>query len=53
MKDKITLKDNKEKFDTFKSLREYSYGLVDYDRSIKNNINKIKIIKLIKEKKSY
>ena len=39
MKDKITLKDQKDKFDTFKSLREYSYGLVDYDRSIKNNIN--------------
>jgi len=36
---KITLKDQKDKFDTFKSLREYSYGLVDYDRSIKNNIN--------------
>ena len=39
MKDKITLKDQKDKFDTFKSLREFSYGLVDYDRSIKNNIN--------------
>ena len=39
MKDKITLKDQKDRFDTFKSLREYSYGLVDYDRSIKNNIN--------------
>ena len=39
MKDKITLKDQKDKFDTFKSLREYSYGLVNYDRSNKNNIN--------------
>ena len=39
MKDKITLKDQKDKFDTFKSLREFSYSLVDYDRSIKNNIN--------------
>lgn len=39
MKDKITLKDQKDKFDTFKSLREFSYGLVDYDRTIKNNIN--------------
>ena len=39
MKNKITLKDQKDKFDTFKSLREYSYGLVSYDRSNKNNIN--------------
>ena len=39
-KDKIKLKDNTERFDTFKSLREFSYGLVDYDRSDKNNINK-------------
>ena len=39
MKDKITLKDQKDKFDTFKSLREYSYGLVNYDRTNKNNIN--------------
>ena len=38
-KDKIILKDQKDKFDTFKSLREYSYGLVSYDRSNKNNIN--------------
>jgi len=38
--DKITLKDNKERFDTFKSLREFSYDLVSYDRSDKNNINK-------------
>ena len=38
-KDKITLKDQKDKFDSFKSLREYSYGLVSYDRSNKNNIN--------------
>jgi hypothetical protein len=30
---------DQEKFDTFKSLREYSYNLVDYDRTIKNNIN--------------
>ena len=37
--DKITLKDNKERFDTFKSLREFSYGLIGYDRSDKNNIN--------------
>ena len=36
---KITLKDQKDKFDSFKSLREYSYGLVSYDRSNKNNIN--------------
>ena len=35
MKNKITLKDQKDKFDTFKSLREYSYGLVSYDRSNK------------------
>jgi len=39
-KNKIKLKDNSERFDTFKSLREFSYGLVDYDRSEKNNINK-------------
>ena len=39
-KDKIKLKDNNERFDTFKSLREFSYGLVDYDRSDKNNINR-------------
>ena len=39
MKDKIILKDQKDKFDTFKSLREYSYSLVNYDRSNKNNIN--------------
>jgi hypothetical protein len=38
--EKITLKDNKERFDTFKSLREFSYDLVNYDRSDKNNINK-------------
>ena len=38
--DKITLKDNKERFDTFKSLREFAYDLVSYDRSDKNNINK-------------
>ena len=38
--DKITLKDNRERFDTFKSLREFSYDLVNYDRSDKNNINK-------------
>jgi len=37
-KDKVVLKDQ-EKFDTFKALREYSYDLVEYDRSIKNNIN--------------
>ena len=36
---KITLKDQKDKFDSFKSLREFSYGLVGYDRSNKNNIN--------------
>lgn len=39
-KDKIKLKDNTERFDTFKSLREFSYGLVDYDRSNKNDINR-------------
>ena len=39
-KDKIKLKDNNERFDTFKALREFSYGLVDYDRSDKNNINR-------------
>ena len=38
-KDKIVLKDQ-EKFDTFKALRVYAYGLVSYDRSNKNNINK-------------
>mgnify|MGYP003651478991 FL=1 len=37
-KDKVVLKDQ-EKFDTFKALREYAYDLVEYDRSIKNNIN--------------
>ena len=37
IKEKITLKDNKERFDTFKSLREFAYGLVDYDPSIKAN----------------
>ena len=37
---KIDLKDNKERFDTFKSLREFSYELVNYDKSDKNNINK-------------
>ena len=40
MKEKITLKDDKSRFDTFKSLREFSYGLVDYSREDKNNINK-------------
>jgi len=40
MKTKITLNDDKTRFDTFKSLREYSYNLVDYDRTDKNNINK-------------
>ena len=37
-KNKVVLKDQ-EKFDTFKALREYAYDLVEYDRSIKNNIN--------------
>ena len=36
-KEKINLKDNKERFDTFKSLRQFAYGLVDYDPSIKAN----------------
>ena len=40
MSEKIVLKDQKDKFDTFKSLREFAYGLVDYDRADKNNINK-------------
>ena len=38
-KGKIELKDQKESFDTFKSLREFAYGLIDYDRTDKNNIN--------------
>tara|TARA_R100001082_G_C4340494_1_gene149903 strand:+ start:374 stop:1183 length:810 start_codon:yes stop_codon:yes gene_type:complete len=33
----VDLKDNKSRFDTFKSLREFAYGLVDYDPSIKAN----------------
>ena len=37
MNDKVNLKDNKSRFDTFKSLREFAYGLVDYDPSIKAN----------------
>lgn len=40
MNNKITLKDDKSRFDTFKSLREFSYSLVDYSREDKNNINK-------------
>ena len=40
MKSKIVLTDDKTKFDTFKSLREYSYDLVEYDTSDKNNRNK-------------
>jgi hypothetical protein len=40
MKEKITLSDDQTRFDTFKSLREYSYSLVDYDRTDKNNQNK-------------
>jgi len=40
MKAKITLNDDKTRFDTFKSLREYAYALVDYDRTDKNNQNK-------------
>ena len=39
VKNKVVLKDQKDQFNTFKSLREYSYNLVDYDRTIKNNIN--------------
>ena len=38
-KGKIELKDQKESFDTFKSLREFAYGLIGYDRTDKNNIN--------------
>ena len=38
-KNKIELKDQKESFDTFKSLREFAYGLIGYDRTDKNNIN--------------
>ena len=38
-KDKIKLEDQKESFDTFKSLREFAYGLIGYDRTDKNNIN--------------
>ena len=37
IKEKINLKDNRERFDTFKSLRQFAYGLVDYDPSIKAN----------------
>ena len=37
MNDKVNLKDNKSRFDTFKSLREFAYSLVDYDPSIKAN----------------
>ena len=40
MKNKITLKDDKTKFDTVKSLKEYAYNLVGYDTADKNNINK-------------
>ena len=40
MKSKIVLTDDKTKFDTFKSLREYAYDLVEYDTSDKNNRNK-------------
>ena len=32
-------RDQKESFDTFKSLREFAYGLIGYDRTDKNNIN--------------
>ena len=39
VKNKVILKDQKDQFNTFNSLREYSYNLVDYDRTIKNNIN--------------
>ena len=35
----IKLKDQK-RFDTFKSLRQFCYGLIGYDRSDKNKINK-------------
>ncbi len=35
----IKLKDQK-RFDTFKSLRQFCYGLINYDRSDKNKINK-------------
>ena len=38
-KGNIKPKDQKESFDTFKSLREYAYGLIGYDRTDKNNIN--------------
>ena len=38
-KSKIELKDQKESFDTFKSLREFAYGLIGYNRTDKNNIN--------------
>tara|TARA_R110000782_G_scaffold95109_1_gene179017 strand:+ start:251 stop:1060 length:810 start_codon:yes stop_codon:yes gene_type:complete len=37
-KNKVVLKDQ-EKFDTFKALRQFAYDLVEYDRTIKNNIN--------------
>ena len=40
MKNKITLKDDKTKFDTVKSLKEYAYNLVGYDTPDKNNVNK-------------
>tara|TARA_R100000329_G_scaffold149596_1_gene140533 strand:+ start:82 stop:894 length:813 start_codon:yes stop_codon:yes gene_type:complete len=35
--EKVNLKDNRERFDTFKSLRQFAYGLVDYDPTIKAN----------------
>ena len=38
-KGNFTPEDQKERFDTFKALREFSYGLIGYDRSDKNNIN--------------
>ncbi len=38
-KGNLKLKDQKESFDTFKSLREFAYGLIGYDRTDKNNIN--------------
>ena len=38
-KGKIKLDDQKESFDTFKSLRQFAYGLIGYDRTDKNNIN--------------
>ena len=53
MKSKIVLTDDKTKFDTFKSLREYAYDLVEYDTSDKNNRNKAHTIQKYKNKNTH